>query len=101
MKTQYFKVNWKAVNEAIPDNLKELRQAQKELRKKIQKKVDDYYNEQRQIEINNKIADLKFLPIDSDIYYIGGSDKIKFGAKGKKIKDKKKAGLFGWLKKKK
>jgi hypothetical protein len=89
MKTQYFKPNWAAINKAIPDNLKELRQAQKELEKKIQGKVNDCYREKKKLEVAEKIAELKELPMYSEVYYIGKGDTINFGAKGKKIRDKR------------
>jgi len=89
MKTQYFKINWQAINKAIPDNLKELRQAQKELEKKIQKKVNDYYRKQKELKVAEKITELKDLPMYSDVYYIGRGNKIKFGERGRKIQDKR------------
>lgn len=89
MKPQFFKVNWTAVNKAIPENLKELRQAQKELSNKIQKKVNDYYRLEREKMAAEKVAALKSLPVNSDVYYIGRGDKVEFGAKGKKVKDKR------------
>ena len=85
----FFKPNWYAINKAIPDNLKELRQAQKEIEMKIQKKVNDYYKKEKEIEIAEKISELKSMPVNSDLYYIGHGDKIKFGAKGSKIEDKR------------
>ena len=88
-KPNYFSPNWHLINKAIPDNLKELRQAQKELENKIQKKVNDYYRKQKEIKIAEKISELKSLPVSSDVYYIGKGDKVKFGSRGKKIEDKR------------
>ena len=86
MKTQpYFKVNWKAINGAIPDNLKELRQAQKELSNEIQKRVDNFYKLKKQKEFEENVRHLKSLPAGTKLTYIGWSDKIKFGAIGEKV----------------
>ena len=88
MKIQpFFKVNWKAINEAIPDNLKELRHAQNELKDEIQKRVDKFYKLKRQIEFKNKVSYLKSLPIGTKLTYIGWGNKIKFGEIGEKVRD--------------
>jgi len=88
MKTNYFKPNWQEINKAInTENLKELREAQKELEKKIQSKVYAFYKAKREIEQAQKIAELKKLPNGSKIYFIGRFDKIKFGSECIKITD--------------
>lgn len=88
MKTEFFKPNWKAINQAINnESLKELRQVQRELEKKIQNKVDAYYKAKRETEQIQKIAELKALPKDATIYFIGRFDKIKYGSECIKIAD--------------
>jgi hypothetical protein len=88
MKANFFKPNWRIINEAInTENLKELRQAENELRKKIQNKVDEFYKAKRQVEQLKKITELKALPINSKIYFIARFDKIKFGSECVKISD--------------
>ena len=84
----YFKPNWYAINKAITEGqLKELREEQRQLEKKIQSKVDAFYLEKRQKEAADKIAALKSLPIGGTVFYTGRSLDIKFGSVGKKVKD--------------
>jgi len=88
MKTNFFNPNWREINKAInTENLKELRQAENELKKKIQFKVDAYFKAKRENELAQKIAELKALPIGSKIYFMGRFDKIKFGSECVKISD--------------
>jgi len=88
MKINFFNPNWREINKAInTENLKELRQVQKELERKIQNKINAFYRAKRKTEQIQKIAELKALPIGSKIYFIGRFDKIKFGSECVKISD--------------
>ena len=80
MKTNYFKPNWKAINEAISNDIKGLRDAQEELTKKIQNKIDAFYKAKRDLEQMQMILNLKSLPINSAVYFIGRYDpNLKYG----------------------
>jgi len=88
MRTNYFKPNWHEINKAInTENLKELREAQKELEKKIQVKINNFYKQKREVEQIQKITELKALPIGSKIYFLGRFDKIKYGSECIKVAD--------------
>lgn len=88
MKTQFFKPNWHEINKAINnENLKDLREAQRELEKKIQGKIHAFLKAKREVEQIQKIAELKVLPKDAKIYFIGRFDKIKYGSECIKIAD--------------
>ena len=88
MKTQFFKPNWHEINKAINnESLKELREAQRELEKKIQLKINAFYKIKRENEQIQKIAELKALPRNAAIYFIGRFDKIKYGSACIKIAD--------------
>jgi len=88
MKTNFFNPNWREINKAInTENLKELRQVQKELDRKIQNKINAFYRAKRKTEQIQKITELKALPIGSKIYFMGRFDKIKFGSECVKISD--------------
>jgi hypothetical protein len=88
MATSFFNPNWREINKAInAGSLKELRAAQKDMEKKIQKKVNDYFSAKRRKEIEDHKAELKALAPETPIYFIGYSDKIPFGQKCTKLFD--------------
>lgn len=85
---KFIKPNWHLINKAIEaGDLKDLRQEESDLKKKIQSKVDAYYKAKREKEVADKIAALKNLPLGGTIHYIGRSADIAFGAQGTKVKD--------------
>jgi hypothetical protein len=88
MATSFFNPNWREINKAInAGSLKELRAVQKDLEKKIQKKVDDYFRAKKLKEIEVRVAALKSLVPGQDVYFIGYSDKIPFGQRCTKLSD--------------
>lgn len=88
MATSFFNPNWREINKAInAGSLKELRAAQKDLEKKIQKRVNDYFRAKKLKEIEDHKAELKSLFPGQGVYFIGHSDKIPFGLRCKKISD--------------
>lgn len=85
---KYFKANWNAINKVIREcELTDLRAEQNELSKKIQLKINGMLRDKRELEVANKITELKHLPIGSVVHYTGRSGEIKFGATGIKVKD--------------
>jgi len=81
---KFFNPNWRLINQVIKEeNLTELRKAQKDLEKKIQKKTNDHYLLKKQQERDQLISELKSLPEASDVYYIGSyeNDMVKFGSR--------------------
>lgn len=88
MKTQFFNPDWREINKAInSENLKDLRQAQKELENKIQDKINAFYKAKRESENIQRIAELKICPIGAKIYFVGRFDRIKYGSECIKISD--------------
>lgn len=85
----FFKPNWKAINAAIlnDEQRKILRIELNDLTKKINQKCSDHY---RQVEVqkeNDRIKELKNLPVGSSVFYNSRSKDIPFGWEGKKVKD--------------
>jgi hypothetical protein len=92
MKSGYFNPNWRMINRAINsgnDGLYDLRRAEQDLKMKIQSKVDAYFKAKREKEAQDAVDALKALPVGSMVYFIGRSDKIKFGTACEKKGDRR------------
>ena len=87
MKPRYFNPNWRLINGAITtDGLKDLRQAQRDLEKKIQKKVNEFFRAKKEAERAREIAKMKALPAGTKLY-INKSNDPDFGAECTKVSD--------------
>lgn len=85
---KYLTPNWSAINKAISaGDLKELREEERSVKKKIQDKIDAHFKAKREAEAAQKIANLKALKAGEPVYYTGHSCEIFFGTTGVKISD--------------
>jgi len=87
---KYLKPNWYQINKAIDEgNIEALRKEQRSLEKSIQKKINQYYREERARKMKEHIVKIKALPVGASLYYTGyGSNgRLIFGDKFTKIYD--------------
>lgn len=88
MPYKFIRPNWKAINKVLDsDDISEFSNERKAFNKLIDEKLWNRYKNKMKAEEEKKVASLKSLSVESQVYYIGSDPLIEFGAMGTKLKD--------------